>query len=46
MIKSKSVFKEINSCNNVQIEKISNLRNLENIIKFMFTNHIMSKKNI
>ena len=31
MIKSKLVFKEINSCINVQIKKINNLRSLENI---------------
>ena len=36
MIKNNLIFKEITSCTDDQIKKIRDLRNLENVRKFMY----------
>ena len=44
MIKNKLVFREITSCNSDQIKKIRDLRNSENVRKFMYTDHIITEQ--
>ena len=44
MIKSNLIFKEITSCIGDQIKNIRHLRNLENIRKFMYTDHIITEQ--
>jgi len=44
MIKSNLIFKEITSCTSDQIKNIRHLRNLENIRKFMYTDHIITEQ--
>ena len=44
MIKSNLIFKEITSCTSEQIKNIRHLRNLENIRKFMYTDHIITEQ--
>ena len=40
------LLRNIISCSDIQVEAIRNMRNSEEIKKFMYTNHIISKKNI
>ena len=44
MFKKNLIFKEITSCTDDQIKKIRDLRNLENVKKFMYTDHIISEQ--
>ena len=44
MVKNNLIFKEITSCTNDQINKIRDLRNLEDVRKFMFTDHIITEQ--
>ena len=38
------LLRNIISCSDIQVEAIRNMRNSEEIKKFMYTNHIISKK--
>ena len=42
--KNNLIFKEITSCTDDQIKKIRDLRNLENVRKFMYTDHIITEQ--
>lgn len=44
MVKNNLIFKEITSCTDDQIKKIRDLRNLENVRKFMYTDHIITEQ--
>ena len=44
MVKNNLVFKEITSCTDEQIKKIRDLRNSENVRKFMYTDHIITEQ--
>ena len=44
MIKSNLIFKEITSCTSDQIKNIRHLRNLKDIRKFMFNDHIITEQ--
>lgn len=44
MVKKNLIFREITSCTDDQIKKIRNLRNLENVRKFMYTDHIITEQ--
>jgi UDP-4-amino-4,6-dideoxy-N-acetyl-beta-L-altrosamine N-acetyltransferase len=44
MFKKNLTFKEITSCTDDQIKKIRDLRNLENVRKFMYTDHIITEQ--